>query len=161
MVALDDFTPTNGATVIIPGSHTWGPDTDTAHLPQRKDAIPVVMDKGSVVFFLGTLWHGGGENTSPDPPEGADDPVLPALDAAPREPDPRRGVGQVGRDAEAAGGLARVRAWSPVCRVRGWGSPVEGCPEEAEGAREKCRQAGQVVNGFRPCVWSRAVSLSK
>ncbi|KAJ0301731.1 hypothetical protein COL5a_005749 [Colletotrichum fioriniae] len=70
MVALDDFTPSNGATVIIPGSHTWGPDTgaaDTAHLPQRKDAIPVVMDKGSAVFFLGTLWHGGGENTSPDP----------------------------------------------------------------------------------------------
>ncbi|KAL2877281.1 hypothetical protein SGCOL_007438 [Colletotrichum sp. CLE4] len=65
MVALDDFTPTNGATVIIPDSHTWGPDT--THLPQRKDAIPVVMDKGSAVFFLGTLWHGGGENTSPGP----------------------------------------------------------------------------------------------
>ncbi|KAK1633683.1 hypothetical protein BDP81DRAFT_293542, partial [Colletotrichum phormii] len=65
MVALDDFTPTNGATIIIPDSHTWGPDT--AHLPQRKDAIPVVMDKGSVVFFLGTLWHGGGENNSPGP----------------------------------------------------------------------------------------------
>ncbi|KAF4782596.1 hypothetical protein HER10_EVM0000869 [Colletotrichum scovillei] len=67
MVALDDFTPANGATVVIPGSHTWGPDTDAAQLPQRKDAIPVVMDKGSAVFFLGTLWHGGGENTSPDP----------------------------------------------------------------------------------------------
>ncbi|OHE93770.1 hypothetical protein CORC01_10896 [Colletotrichum orchidophilum] len=67
MVALDDFNPTNGATVVIPDSHTWGPDTDAAYSPQRKDTVPIVMHKGSAVFFLGTLWHGGGENTSPNP----------------------------------------------------------------------------------------------
>ncbi|GKT53125.1 phytanoyl-CoA dioxygenase family protein [Colletotrichum tofieldiae] len=64
MIALDDFTATNGATVVIPASHTWGPDTGHSQVPRREDTIPVVMPKGSAVFFLGTLWHGGGENTS-------------------------------------------------------------------------------------------------
>ncbi|TDZ29313.1 Uncharacterized protein C8035_v011309 [Colletotrichum spinosum] len=59
MVAIDDFTPSNGATVVIPGSHTWAD-----RVPRREDTIPVVMPRGSAVFFLGTLWHGGGENVS-------------------------------------------------------------------------------------------------
>lgn len=56
--AIDDFTPDNGATVIIPGSHTWGDD----RAGTREEAIPAVMPAGSVIFFLGTTWHGGGEN---------------------------------------------------------------------------------------------------
>jgi hypothetical protein len=56
--AIDDFTPDNGATVIIPGSHTWGDD----RAGTREEAIPAVMPAGSVMFFLGTTWHGGGEN---------------------------------------------------------------------------------------------------
>ncbi|KAF6831529.1 phytanoyl- dioxygenase family protein [Colletotrichum plurivorum] len=63
MVAIDDFTPANGATVVIPGSHRWG-DKDTDRAPRREDAIPVVMSRGSAVFFVGTLWHGGGQNTT-------------------------------------------------------------------------------------------------
>ncbi|MDV2079911.1 phytanoyl-CoA dioxygenase family protein [Marinobacter xestospongiae] len=58
--AIDDFTEDNGATVIIPGSHRWGSD----RVAQRSEAIPAVMPAGSVIFFLGTTWHGGGENTS-------------------------------------------------------------------------------------------------
>lgn len=60
--AIDDFTADNGATVAIPGSHLWGermPGDAEASL-----ARPVVMPKGSVLFFLGTLWHGGGRNDS-------------------------------------------------------------------------------------------------
>ncbi|KAH7261635.1 phytanoyl-CoA dioxygenase family protein [Fusarium tricinctum] len=60
MVALDAYTENNGATVIVPKSHEWGSD----RIPTRSEAIPVVMPKGSVVFFLGTLWHGGGQNRS-------------------------------------------------------------------------------------------------
>ncbi|MGH1371459.1 MAG: phytanoyl-CoA dioxygenase family protein [Cellvibrionaceae bacterium] len=60
--AISDFTENNGATVTIPGSHKWGDktpsDTDTQ--------IPAIMPAGSVIFFLGTLWHGGGENRSPN-----------------------------------------------------------------------------------------------
>jgi ectoine hydroxylase-related dioxygenase (phytanoyl-CoA dioxygenase family) len=61
--AIDDFTTENGATVVVPGSHRWGerlPSDDEA-----RDARPVVMPRGSVVLFLGTLWHGGGANRSP------------------------------------------------------------------------------------------------
>lgn len=59
MIALDAYTELNGATVVIPKSHTW-----TDRLPKRSEAVPVVMPKGSVVYFLGTLWHGGGQNKS-------------------------------------------------------------------------------------------------
>jgi hypothetical protein len=56
--AIDDFTEDNGATVVVPRSHLWG-----ERMPGPEDAPrPVVMPKGSVLFFLGTLWHGGGQN---------------------------------------------------------------------------------------------------
>jgi ectoine hydroxylase-related dioxygenase (phytanoyl-CoA dioxygenase family) len=56
--AIDDFTAENGATVVVPGSHQWADETPSA----AEQGRPVVMPKGSVVFFLGTLWHGGGAN---------------------------------------------------------------------------------------------------
>jgi ectoine hydroxylase-related dioxygenase (phytanoyl-CoA dioxygenase family) len=64
--ALDEFTSSNGATVVVPGSHTWGQD----RVPEPAEAKPVVMPAGSVVFFLGTLWHGGGPNRSSAPRMG-------------------------------------------------------------------------------------------
>ena len=58
--AIDDFTADNGATVVVPGSHRWG-----KRRPSPDDhALPVVMPAGSCVFFVGTLWHGGGANTT-------------------------------------------------------------------------------------------------
>ena len=60
--AIDDFTADNGATDIIAGSHLWGPER-----PDPTDREPVVMSAGSCVFFLGTLWHGGGANRSAQP----------------------------------------------------------------------------------------------
>ncbi|MFE7721299.1 phytanoyl-CoA dioxygenase family protein [Nocardia rhizosphaerihabitans] len=60
--AIDDFTADNGATDIIAGSHRWGD-----RLPVESDRAPVVMSAGSCVFFLGTLWHGGGANRSNRP----------------------------------------------------------------------------------------------
>ncbi len=62
--ALDDFTEDNGATVVIPKSHCFGEELITEQSPAMSTAIPAVMPAGSVVFFLGTLWHGGGANTS-------------------------------------------------------------------------------------------------
>lgn len=63
--ALDAFTEDNGATVVLPGSHTW----DDRHPTQaeRKIAIKAVMPQGSMLFFLGTLWHHGGANRSNAP----------------------------------------------------------------------------------------------
>lgn len=63
IVAIDDFTEDNGATRVIPGSHLW----DSAHPVDASDAQPVVMNAGSGIFFLGTLWHSGGENRSDAP----------------------------------------------------------------------------------------------
>ncbi|MFB7716137.1 phytanoyl-CoA dioxygenase family protein [Nocardia sp. NPDC056100] len=61
--AIDEFTDSNGATEIVPGSQEWG-----SQLPQPdSERRPVVMSAGSCVFFLGTLWHGGGPNRSTAP----------------------------------------------------------------------------------------------
>lgn len=58
--AIDDFTPENGATVLVPESHKLGPEI----LDEQSPVIPAEMPAGSVIFFLGTLWHGGGANGS-------------------------------------------------------------------------------------------------
>ncbi len=60
--AIDDFTEENGATMVIPQSHLWGGREPTEQ--DIKQQVPVVMPAGSVVLFLGTLWHGGGANRS-------------------------------------------------------------------------------------------------
>lgn len=58
--AIDAFSAENGATVVIPASHSWGDDRRAS----ASETISVAMPAGSAVFFLGTLWHGGGANRS-------------------------------------------------------------------------------------------------
>lgn len=58
--AIDDFTAENGATVVIPGSHRWDDHFPTDE--EQATAIPAVMPAGSMLFFVGTAWHGGGAN---------------------------------------------------------------------------------------------------
>ena len=65
VLAIDDFTQDNGATMVIPGSHKWGDRMPTDEDLQQQ--ISCEMPAGSAVFFLGTLWHGGGENRSKQP----------------------------------------------------------------------------------------------
>jgi hypothetical protein len=58
--AIDPFTEDNGATVVIPGSHLW---PDRAPTPEdERRLVTVVMPPGSLLFFHGTTWHGGGAN---------------------------------------------------------------------------------------------------
>ena len=59
--AITDFTAANGATRVVPGSHR----ADRSPNPfEDDDAIPVEMPAGSVVVYDGSLWHGGGRNTT-------------------------------------------------------------------------------------------------
>jgi ectoine hydroxylase-related dioxygenase (phytanoyl-CoA dioxygenase family) len=61
MWALTDFTEANGATRVVPGSHLadHSPDLFTAY-----DTVPAEMPAGSVLVWHGSLWHGGGANTT-------------------------------------------------------------------------------------------------
>ena len=62
MWMLSDFTETNGATEVVPGSHLTG-----AHPNQEDQSIyPVkqaVSKEGTLMVLDGRLWHGTGANT--------------------------------------------------------------------------------------------------
>lgn len=60
MWAIDDFTPDNGATRLIPGSHR-----DSVDAIERAARICIgTMKAGSVLLWDGALVHGGGSNCS-------------------------------------------------------------------------------------------------
>jgi len=86
MILLDDMTPTNGPTRVVPGSHKWVPinvpdvnmaevtrievrPEDVAIIPKDPKAthpkeIKVTGKAGSVVVINGSIWHGGTLNES-------------------------------------------------------------------------------------------------
>lgn len=63
MWAIDDFTEENGATHVVPGSHR---SLDRAPAPGQTVAR-AVMPAGSLMFFVGSVLHGGGANTTDRP----------------------------------------------------------------------------------------------
>src|SRR5437899_4895725 len=64
--AMSDFTEENGATRVIPGSNHWADKLR----PGDDETVPAEMPKGSVLLYLGSLYHGGGANRSNAPRRG-------------------------------------------------------------------------------------------
>jgi ectoine hydroxylase-related dioxygenase (phytanoyl-CoA dioxygenase family) len=60
--AMTDFTAENGATRVIPGSNHFDDRLEFG----EADTQPAEMARGSVLFYTGSLYHGGGANRSAD-----------------------------------------------------------------------------------------------
>ena len=60
MWAMTDFTEANGGTRVIPGSNHW----DDKLRPSIDETVPAEMAKGSVLLYVGSVYHGGGANGS-------------------------------------------------------------------------------------------------
>jgi len=59
MWAITDFTEENGATRLIPRSHL---SPEVPNPLDQYESIAAEMPKGSVLVWVGSLWHGGGAN---------------------------------------------------------------------------------------------------
>ncbi|KAI9034617.1 hypothetical protein DFJ74DRAFT_763202 [Hyaloraphidium curvatum] len=62
--ALSDFTRENGATRIVPKTHTRPINYD--YEPSEDEICYAEMPKGSAVFYTGSAMHSGGENSTKD-----------------------------------------------------------------------------------------------
>jgi Phytanoyl-CoA dioxygenase (PhyH) len=60
--ALTPFTTANGATQVVPGSIDWPND----RRPEPYEIAHAEMAAGSVLIYTGTVFHGGGANTTDD-----------------------------------------------------------------------------------------------
>lgn len=60
IVLLDDFTPENGATLLLPGSHLHEEKPSDAEFAAH--AVPALGPAGSIVLFNSNLWHAAGHN---------------------------------------------------------------------------------------------------
>jgi len=66
MWMLDDFTPENGATRVVPGTHVLGRPPDYASGEGDIETEPVCAPAGTVMIFEGRLWHQTGANITAD-----------------------------------------------------------------------------------------------
>ena len=58
--AATDFTEANGATRVVPGSHL----ADDKLRLDVSDTEPAEMARGSALLYVGSMYHGGGANTT-------------------------------------------------------------------------------------------------
>jgi ectoine hydroxylase-related dioxygenase (phytanoyl-CoA dioxygenase family) len=61
-IALTDFTASNGATRVVPGSHLW----ERGRIPQPHEITQAIMPKGAGLIYSGNVIHSGGANSDAD-----------------------------------------------------------------------------------------------
>ena len=69
IVYLQDTNVTNGATRVLPGTHLseqTAIPTKAYPCPYRTRTVPIPAHRGSVLFVNGAVWHGAGDNNSPN-----------------------------------------------------------------------------------------------
>ncbi len=66
MWALTEFTAANGGTSFVPGSHRFPLSADAPGALDDVEVRSLEMPAGAVMIFHGSLWHGGGANTTAD-----------------------------------------------------------------------------------------------
>ena len=64
ILMLDAFTPENGATRFLPGSHN---DPRPLESAREQDPVPATGDRGCLVIFHGSILHGHGSNATDRP----------------------------------------------------------------------------------------------
>ena len=109
MWAIDDFTEANGATRVVPRSHRRA---SAAH-PDGMTTIALEMPAGSVVFYPGTLLHGGGSEHHRQAPTRGDPRVRSRVGPTAREPcvgRPEVGGASATRTSRGAAWVQRVPA---------------------------------------------------
>ncbi|MEM7080872.1 MAG: phytanoyl-CoA dioxygenase family protein [Pseudomonadota bacterium] len=62
LIAFDDFDQDNGATHLVPYSHTW----HDREVDQSVESIQVEMKSGDMLMWEGAMWHAGGANKTQD-----------------------------------------------------------------------------------------------
>ena len=65
IIPLDDFTPTNGATHFLSGSHKIDQVPEEQYF--RLNAVQAIAKKGSIILFNSNLWHAAGTNFTTTP----------------------------------------------------------------------------------------------
>jgi ectoine hydroxylase-related dioxygenase (phytanoyl-CoA dioxygenase family) len=67
---LDDFTPDNGPTRMVPGSHKWGSrpqDMMSDPYAPHPDEVLLIAPAGSIAVMNAHMWHGGTANRTGSP----------------------------------------------------------------------------------------------
>jgi len=110
ILMIDEFTPDNGATRFLPGSHQWTTSPRSAR-PQGHAAqlVSACGPAGSLLVFNGSTWHGQGINGSRRPRRSLQGAFIPRDARASTDFSQRMSAGTRERLGAVAQGVLAIR----------------------------------------------------